>query len=303
MKAVFDVSLDSSYDDEITTRYPFPSNYLAKVKSCLNDWVIFRQPRSSGGTKSYFGVARVTGVEKDADRPGMFSACLDSYLEFDVPVPWRSDGRYQEQELRDIQQVKNVGLAIRGNSVRLLADADFSMIWSLGFSEVLDPKNSQRFGPGLRDVEQHPFLYEISDPAIEMRRIEQTLVNRTFREASFRRKVCAAYDDRCAVTGLKIINGGGRAEVEAAHIWSVKDNGPDVVQNGIALSGTVHWLFDRHLISLTDDYRLLISHNKIPIELRALFEKQMDRIHLPSNENLRPHPAYVAKHREDFLAA
>ena len=58
-----------------------------------------------------------------------------------------------------------------------------------------------------------------------------------------------------------------------------------------------------HLISLTDDYRILISHNKIPSELRALFEKQMDRIHLPSNENLRPHPAYVAKHREDFLAA
>jgi putative restriction endonuclease len=43
------------------------------------------------------------------------------------------------------------------------------------------------------------------------------------------------------------------------------------VQNGLALSGTVHWLFDRHLISLTDDYRLLVSHNKVPAELRGLF--------------------------------
>ncbi len=75
------------------------------------------------------------------------------------------------------------------------------------------------------------------------------------------------------------------------------------MQNGLALSGTVHWLFDRHLISLTDDYRLLVSHNKIPAELRDLFAKQMDRIHLPKDEKLWPHPAYVARHREAFCAA
>jgi putative restriction endonuclease len=33
----------------------------------------------------------------------------------------------------------------------------------------------------------------------------------------------------------------------------VAEGGPDVVQNGIALSATAHWLFDRHLIALTDD--------------------------------------------------
>ena len=46
------------------------------------------------------------------------------------------------------------------------------------------------------------------------------------------------------------------------------------MQNGIALSGTIHWLFDRHLISLTDDYRILLSHNKVPAQLRFLFETQ-----------------------------
>jgi hypothetical protein len=30
------------------------------------------------------------------------------------------------------------------------------------------------------------------------------------------------------VTGLRIINGGGRAEVQAAHIQPVADDGPDV---------------------------------------------------------------------------
>jgi hypothetical protein len=106
--------------------------------------------------------------------------------------------------------------------------------------------------------------------------------------------VCDAYDNCCAVTGLRIVNGGGKAEAQAAHIWPVAEGGPDVVQNGIALSGTAHWLFDRHLISLTDDYRLLISHNKVPQELQGLFAKQLARIHLHSDSALWPHPAYIA---------
>ncbi len=137
----------------------------------------------------------------------------------------------------------------------------------------------------------------------QVRRVEQMLVNRKIRDANFRRHVCEAYDDRCAVTGLRIINGGGRSDVQAAHIWSVGDGGPDVSQNGLALSGTVHWLFDRHLIALTDDYRLLVSHDKAPPDLRVLFERQMDRIHLPKDERLWPHKTYVEMHRERFIAA
>ena len=37
-------------------------------------------------------------------------------------------------------------------------------------------------------------------------------------------------------TIAKIVNGGGRSEVQAAHILAVADGGPDIVQNGIALS-------------------------------------------------------------------
>ncbi len=63
----------------------------------------------------------------------------------------------------------------------------------------------------------------------------------------FRRVVLRAYEQRCAVTGLRLINGGGRAEVEAAHIRPVEANGPDIISNRLALSGTAHWMFDRGL--------------------------------------------------------
>ena len=42
------------------------------------------------------------------------------------------------------------------------------------------------------------------------------------------------------------------------------------------------------------DYRILVSHNKVPSELQSLFAKQMDRIRLPADLRLWPHPAYCA---------
>ena len=112
-----------------------------------------------------------------------------------------------------------------------------------------------------------------------------------------------AYEGRCAVTGLRIINGGGRVEVQAAHIWPVAEGGPDMVQNGIALSSTCHWLFDRHLICLTDSYRLLVSHNQVPQQLRNLFTTQGNQIHLPKDERLWPKREYIARHRKRFGAS
>ena len=67
------------------------------------------------------------------------------------------------------------------------------------------------------------------------------------------------YGDRCAMSGIKLINGGGRSEAQAAHIRPVAQRGPDSVRNGIALSGTMHWMFDRGLVSIADDYKLLFA--------------------------------------------
>ena len=87
------------------------------------------------------------------------------------------------------------------------------------------------------------------------------LTLRTVRDRVFRTRVLKAYDRRCAFTGFQFINGGGRAEVEAAHIKSVEAKGPDVVQNGVALSGTVHWMFDRGLLAVADNSEILLSNH------------------------------------------
>lgn len=303
MKAIFDTKPESAYDDDIATRYHFPARYLGVASRCVGDWVVFRRPRAGGEGIAYFAVGRLVGVSPDPTTPGHHYAAIADYLPFDRPVPWRVDGRYAEAALRGITNVPQVGLFLRGKSVRELEDADFVEIVEAGLSETLDPANAKMLGLDPQSVDEA--TWELLNVPLEFaeRRVVAMLVNRKVRDASFRRSVCHAYDNRCAVTGLKIINGGGRSEVQAAHILAVADGGPDIVQNGIALSATAHWLFDRHLISIGEDMRLLVSHNKVPAELRQLFSPQEQRILLPKDVRMWPSPAFVAAHRERFGSA
>jgi putative restriction endonuclease len=104
--------------------------------------------------------------------------------------------------------------------------------------------------------------------------IEITL-SRPFRERSFMHNVRAAYADRCAMTGLRLINGGGGPEVQAAHIQPLASKGPETVCNGIALSGTARWMFDRALISV---YKILVAENHVPEDaLRLLNQNRLIR--------------------------
>ncbi|MBY3144083.1 HNH endonuclease [Rhizobium laguerreae] len=300
MKGIFDTKRDSGYDDEIAFRYHFPKRYRPIADALVGDRIIYREPQRNGGRRAYVATAKVVRVSDDAARPGFAYAVMSEYQEFDEPVSFVRDDRYWETALHSIADPSRVGAFLQGKSIRTIPDGDFAAIVRAGLAETLRPENAIRLELDPKHVDDP--TQELLDLPLEEqeRRIEQILLNRKIREASFRRKVCDAYDSRCAITGLRIVNGGGKSEAQAAHIWSVADGGPDVVQNGIALSATVHWLFDRHLISLTDDYRILVSHNKVPGELRTLFEKQMDRIHLPADTRLWPHPAYIARHRDRF---
>ncbi len=125
------------------------------------------------------------------------------------------------------------------------------------------------------------------------------LSSRIVRDRMFRRLILQAYDKRCAITGLKLINGGGRAEVDAAHIRPVEANGPDILSNGIALSGTAHWIFDRGLIGLSDDLEVLVSrHANDRDSIQGLINKT-GRAIVPAGIHARPHPQFLQWHREN----
>jgi putative restriction endonuclease len=300
MKGVFEVSGVSRYNDEITRHYHFEdiAGYKSVADRCVGDWIIYRTTRASG-KMAYIAVAHVDRVDPDLERPNHYYARVSQYLPFDRPVShYDSSGRYEERFLRELPNRRDVGRTLQRKSMRELEPSDFAAIVYQGLSDTLDPSNRIRLE--LDTVHIDYATQTLLNEAPTVRRIESMLINRKIRDASFRGRVLDAYDNTCAVTGLRIINGGGKAEAQAAHIWPVADGGPDTVQNGIALSATAHWLFDRHLISLKDDFRLLVSDNKVPSELRQLFPPNGERIRLPANPDQHPDLRYCARHLAMF---
>lgn len=185
-------------------------------------------------------------------------------------------------------------------AVRPISPLDFDRILTRGLADdqyLLPrvgavepvPESLYQFDHGPQD----PFVYEV-----ERERIAQ-LTTRPLRDRAFRRLVLRAYDERCAVTGLKLINGGGRAEVAAAHIRPVERNGPDIINNGLALSGTVHWMFDRGLITLSDDLDIIISRQVNDRDGVESLINGTGKLIGPIAARDRPHPAFLTWHREN----
>ncbi|MGY6708334.1 MAG: HNH endonuclease [Rhizobiaceae bacterium] len=291
--AVFLHRSDSIYDDDPAERYQFPPQYLGRVKACVGDWIVYLEPSKVANTRGYFAAARVREVIPDPKASGMYLALIESgtYLDFAKPVPFRgADGLMERGVLNEEGRISG-----RAQSAdRPLAPADFHRIVEAGLGEVDDllPRIGD-IAPQEFAEDQTPFVFEQ-----DRERIIQ-LTSRPVRDRVFRRIVLSAYDERCAVTGLKLINGGGRAEVEAAHIRPVEANGPDTVRNGIALSGTVHWMFDRGLISLSDDLDILVSRQvNDPARISGLINPT-GRALAPERAAQRPHPHFLAWHREN----
>jgi putative restriction endonuclease len=293
-KAVFTTKVTPSYEDLPEERYHFPRTYLNYVRRTVGDYIVYYEPRRSsaelssrGGSQSYFAVARVESVTEDTNRSDHYFANIDraTYLDFDTAVPFYEGDQYYESALKKDDDSTNKGAF--GRAVRLVPDDEFDRILKAGFAPILGEK------PAI----EVPSL-EISEPTAPFERpIVEMMVSRPFRERSFMHNVRAAYSNRCAMTGLRLINGGGRPEVQAAHIQPVASNGPDSVRNGLALSGTVHWMFDRGLISIGDDYKILVAKNHVHEDALRLLNRN-GSINLPKDQTLYPNAHYLKFHRD-----
>ncbi|WP_442680177.1 HNH endonuclease [Sphingomonas sp. ASY06-1R] len=286
---------DSRYDDRPAERYQFPRQYLSRASQFVGDWIVYYEPRRGPTGKGYYAIARVERIIPDPTTSDMFIALIEpgSYLPFERPVPFRdADGPVERGILNEAGRISGRAQA----AVRPISIEDFNRILDLGIPDEapLLPREGAPIEPlpGLLREEPAPFLDAARDRV-------SYYSSRLVRDRVFRRVVLEAYDCRCAVTGLKFINGGGRAEVEAAHIKPVEQDGPDDIRNGIALSGTAHWMFDRGLISLADDLRLLVSRQVNDADSVWKLLNVSRTADAPSNPAHRPHPTYLAWHREN----
>jgi putative restriction endonuclease len=292
-KGVFLYREDSRYEDRPWAVYQFPEPYLSRASQMVGDWVIYMEPVKAG-RRGYHAVAKVDQITPDPSSPGMHLAIIDptSYLDFDHNVAFQLGGEYPERSvLNEAGRVSGRAQA----AVRTIPVEDFNRIVGLGLDthDELLPRSDADVAALSLAEEQVPYEFE-QDRA-------QMLTIRTVRDRVFRTRVLRAYDRRCAFTGFQFINGGGRAEVEAAHIRSVEAKGPDVVQNGLALSGTVHWMFDRGLLTVADNSEILLSNHINDVEGVRKILRADGRAQFPENDRDRPDPAFLRWHRENYF--
>jgi putative restriction endonuclease len=285
---------DSIYEDEPDVVYDFPRAYLRAVEEAVGDWIVYYEP-TKAGPRGYFAVARIARVLPKPGAPGRHLALIEpgSFLPFDREVPRLENGRPLESALTAPDGSPRQGGAVQ-LAVRRLPDAEFARIVDIGLPQELERIEAARY------QSLAPELAEEGTPFA--RPVLERLTRRAYREVAFRRKVREAYGHRCAMSGLHLRNGGGRPEVQAAHIRPVERQGSDSVRNGLALSGTLHWMFDRGLVSVADDCKtILVSRNKVPAEV-------IDRLILPGGKLLdptdprdMPHPMNLRWHRENIF--
>ncbi len=291
-KGVFTTKVVPSYDDLPEERYHFPKTYLKQVKETVGDWVLYYEPRrmggglsGTGGRQSYIATAQVNDIEKDLKTKDHFYVFVSNYIEFDNPVPFKIEQNYFEQALMKSDGSTNKGSF--GRSVRVLPEHEYNQILSMGFKKKYDFNT---------DAELNKINEDIDD--FDQVRVEK-LVKRPFRDAAFSSNIKKAYSHSCSMTGIKLTNIENRYEVEAAHIKPIGNDhkGPDSIRNGLALSRTFHWMFDNGIITISDQYDIIVDEKLIPNNLRNLIN-QNGKLNLPDDERLYPHEKFLKYHRD-----
>lgn len=145
-----------------------------------------------------------------------------------------------------------------------------------------------------------PFI-EIPGSNVDTAILDENLY--IIRGGTFKKIIPQIYNNTCAISKSRFVSvQASMSMIDACHIIPFSETRDDSVNNGIALCPNLHRAFDRGLLSVSDDYTVLISRSLVedsssPYNL-SQFEGQ--KIFLPFNEQLYPSLENFAWHRKHF---
>lgn len=299
MAIIFHVKTRENEDHFLEFCFQFRSKYLDIVQSALHDWIIYYQPMPRAGklaprASGYFAAARIHDV-RISTREGYYEALLEQFIAFPTTVPFATRDPYSnivqyfEANMQETDGSVNASLAQQ--SVRNVSDFDFERIINVGL------RNAD-FDGNLAPTPSH--LWGFAAPAPASLNRTRVLASRSMRKRAFSQVVGPAYRMQCAVTGISLWAPDGSSEVECAHIMPIEAGGPDSVRNGLALSRTIHWMFDKGLISISTDGRILRSRY-CPYEKPDALINKSGRVRVPDDSAHHPHPEFLRYHRENVF--
>ncbi|MBI3141973.1 MAG: HNH endonuclease [Bacteroidetes bacterium] len=124
------------------------------------------------------------------------------------------------------------------------------------------------------------------------------------RGSIFKREVPKIYNNTCCISGMRIDSTLPVTMVDACHIVPFSVSYDDTVTNGIALCPNLHRAFDRGLIAIGDNYKVVVSNTfmeeKTSYSIRAFENKE---IQLPNERKYWPVQENFGWHRNNVYKA
>jgi putative restriction endonuclease len=129
-----------------------------------------------------------------------------------------------------------------------------------------------------------------------------TVLDARKRDVNWRRQIVAAWDRSCAFCGFDGALGGAPVGIEAAHIRWFNFEGPDELDNGLALCSLHHKLLDRGAIGLRDPGTVIVSSSFSAVGAagRAVYELHGRELR-PRPGTVLPAPEYVMWHHAEVF--
>lgn len=123
------------------------------------------------------------------------------------------------------------------------------------------------------------------------------------RDARWRHAIVEAWDRSCAFCGFDGSLGGAPVGIEAAHIRWFTFDGPDELDNGLALCSLHHKLLDRGALGLSEDGTVVVSTRfsavtdigRMVYELHGLPLRPRPGTRLPAPQHVQWHRSEVFK--------
>ena len=113
--------------------------------------------------------------------------------------------------------------------------------------EALDNQAAAQYSQILLQAAEQAATYEVPEKTQHVR------------DQGFRKAIMNLYKYRCSICGIRMLTPEGNTVVEAAHIHPWSESRDDRPANGLALCKLCHWSFDYGFVSVSKEYRVLVS--------------------------------------------
>jgi putative restriction endonuclease len=153
-------------------------------------------------------------------------------------------------------------------------------------------------------LEESPAIYEANMKVLSKNESQDVYQVEVFNRSDiFRRQIISLYDETCAMSGLCVSAPFTITMVDACHIEQFAKTFNNHPTNGIALCPNLHRAFDRGVVSLNDNYEIILSKSfKENVESDYSFHKLAGKsIILPSNSQYYPSLESFAWHRKNVF--